>query len=393
MTASQSDNEVLEIDFLQDIGEIDPALWNRLASSDLEIKSYPFTQHEFLSALESSKCIGEDSGWLARHIVVYRNKELVAAMPCYRKDHSYGEYVFDWSWAQAYQQHGLDYYPKLLTAIPFTPVPGTRLLCDERENPREIVSAVFAAIKLRAQKAGYSGWHLLFPESDLLSQCSDLPTLKREDVQFHWHNQDYRSFEDFLAMLRSSKRKQLRRERRIVNDQGVEMRRYTGGAIDDWVLQNFYLCYCQTYLRRSGHSGYLNQKFFEQITQTLGEQMMIVLAIKEDKAIAASLFFFDDTNLYGRYWGCIEDIDCLHFEACYYQGIEFAIEKNIQTFNPGTQGEHKLVRGFEPTKTFSLHWVENAQFQNALEDFMQRESEYKTEYQDAARDALPFRKA
>ena len=384
--ADLDESASIKIDFLSNIQEIKPKDWNRLNPNN-----YPFTQYEFLAALESSHCVGANTGWQAKHMVLYRGEQLVAAMPCYRKDHSYGEYVFDWSWAQAYQEQGLNYYPKLISAIPFTPVPGTRLLCDEQTKYKPLIRAIFEAIQKYSEDNGYSGWHLLFPEIDLLKQGTDLGLLKREDIQFHWHNQNYQEFDDFLAILRSSKRKQVRRERRIVADQDVEMRRYCGKQIDSWVLESFYICYCQTYLRRSGHSGYLNQKFFEEITNSLSEQMMICLAIKEDRAIAASLFFFDEDNLYGRYWGCIENIDCLHFEACYYQGIEFAIERKIKSFNPGTQGEHKLVRGFEPTKTFSLHWVKDSRFQAALANFMRQESEYKTEYQDAAKEALPFR--
>ncbi len=383
MSTNSSD---LQIEFLPSINDIAPADWNSLNQND-----YPFTQHQFLSALETSDCVGKDTGWHPRHIAIYRGDKLIAAMPCYRKDHSYGEYVFDWSWAQAYQQNGLDYYPKLVSAIPFTPVPGPRLLTEKGENKSILMQAVIQAIHSRAKSAGYSGWHVLFPETDLLEGSSDLKMLKREDVQFHWHNHNYQSFDDFLGTLRSSKRKQLRRERRIVSEQGIAMRRYSGDQIDSKILENFYICYCQTYLRRSGHSGYLNQRFFESVIESLGDQTMIVLAIRDEKPVAASLFFFDSTKLYGRYWGCTADVDCLHFEACYYQGIEFAIERGLTEFNPGTQGEHKLVRGFEPTKTYSLHWVQDQRFQNALEEFMQRESEHKTEYQLAAREALPFR--
>ena len=376
----------LQIELLPSIGEVAQSDWNSLNQND-----YPFTKYQFLSALETSGCVGKDTGWHPRHIVIYQNSKLVAAMPCYRKDHSYGEYVFDWSWAQAYQQNGLDYYPKLVSAIPFTPVPGSRLLCKKTADEALLMRALLAAVQSRAKSAEYSGWHLLFPEAEFLKSCTELPLLKREDVQFHWHNHNYQSFDDFLKTLRSSKRKQLRRERRIVADQGIEMRRYSGNQIGTKILESFYICYCQTYLRRSGHSGYLNQRFFEKILESIGDQIMIVLALEDEQPVAASLFLFDSAKLYGRYWGCTTNVDCLHFEACYYQGIEFAIERGLTEFNPGTQGEHKLARGFEPTKTYSLHWLEDQRFQSAPEEFMQRESDYKTEYQMAAREALPFR--
>jgi uncharacterized protein len=381
----------MRVEFVPSISEIDPPDWHNLNSSTDSL-NYPFTRYEFLSALESTGCVGGGTGWLAEHALIYRGSELVAAMPSYLKSHSYGEYVFDWSWAQAYAQAGLDYYPKLISAIPFTPVPGPRLLCNANEKVESLLKLLVAAIQERVANHDCSGWHLLFPDKQLADACADLPLLKREDVQFHWNNQNYQSFDDFLATLRSTKRKQLRRERRIVADQGVQMRRYSGSNITTEVLQNFYICYCQTYLRRSGHRGYLTQKFFESILESMADQMMIVLALKDDQAIAASLFFFDQDNLYGRYWGCTEDVDCLHFEACYYQGIDFAIERNLRKFNPGTQGEHKLVRGFEPTKTFSLHWVVDQRFQSALADFMQRESEHKSEYQAAAKECLPFKR-
>ena len=381
-----AEDSQLRIEFVPSISDIGQQQWAELNSSD-----NPFTRFEFLAALEASGCVGGDTGWLPRHILILRGDKPIAVLPSYLKQHSYGEYVFDWSWAQAYAEAGLDYYPKLITAIPFTPTPGPRLLCNITENRQELMSNVFEVIQSKAEVEGYSGWHLLFPQQEL-ADCSELPMLQRQDIQFHWRNQNYQCFDDFLATLRSSKRKQLRRERRIVAEQGVEMHRYSGTEITAWVLENFYICYCQTYLRRSGHSGYLNQKFFEAIVESMAEQMMIILAVQDGQAIAASLFFYDHNNLYGRYWGCMRNIDCLHFEACYYQGIEFSIERNLQNFNPGTQGEHKLVRGFEPIKTYSLHWVEDHRFQNALEDFMQRESEHKNDYQAAARAALPFRR-
>lgn len=375
------------VEFVPDIAKIGQTKWNELNSDN-----HPFTRFEFLHALESSGCVGGETGWLPRHILVLRGNDSIAVIPSYLKQHSYGEYVFDWSWAQAYAEAGLNYYPKLISAIPFTPVPGPRLLCGDQEDQENLMSTILAATQTEARLQGYSGWHLLFPQQKLIQSCSGLPLLQRQDIQFHWHNQGYQSFDDFLLILRSSKRKQLRRERRIVSEQGVQMCRYSGAEISAWVLENFYICYCQTYLRRSGHRGYLNQKFFEAIVESMADQMMIVLAIADDQAVAASLFFHDNSNLYGRYWGSIRNIDCLHFEACYYQGIEFAIERKLLRFNPGTQGEHKLVRGFEPTKTHSLHWVADHRFQDALANFMQLESEHKDEYQTAAKACLPFKK-
>ncbi len=378
----------LRVEFVASITSVDAGQWQLLNK-----EHHPFCSHEYLSALESSGCVGDDTGWKADHALIYRGEQLVAAMPSYLKYHSYGEYVFDWSWAQAYDRAGLNYYPKLISAIPFTPVPGPRLLSDDREDRKNLLAILFEAIQYKVENNGFSGWHLLFPQEDLVEACADLPVLKREDIQFHWHNNNYQSFDDFLASLRSAKRKQLRRERRIVSDQDVKLKRFSDADINPEIIDTFYLFYRQTYLRRSGHSGYLTREFFETIAATMADQMMIVMAEKAGAVIAASLFFFDRQQLYGRYWGSTEEIDCLHFEACYYQGIEFAIERNLLSFNPGTQGEHKLVRGFEPTKTHSLHWVKDPRFQAALEDFMQHERAHKNEYQNLARDHLPFKRS
>lgn len=378
----------LRIEFVSRIAAVDADLWQKLSSED-----HPFCRYEYLAALESSDSVGGDTGWIPQHALIYQGEQLIAAMPSYLKYHSYGEYVFDWSWAQAYERAGLEYYPKLISAIPFTPVPGPRLLAGDREDRKSLMAILFQAIEAKIKKDGLSGWHLLFPQQQLTDACATLPMLQRQDVQFHWRNNHYQSFDDFLASLRSSKRKQLRRERRIVADQGVQLQRYSGTGISPDIIDNFYLFYRQTYLRRSGHSGYLTRAFFETIASTMADQMMIAMATKEGTAIAASLFFFDSKQLYGRYWGSTEDIDCLHFEACYYQGIEFAIERKLQSFNPGTQGEHKLVRGFEPTKTQSLHWVADPRFQAALEDFMLHESAHKEEYRNLAQDHLPFKRS
>ena len=376
----------MQFEFVRSIDEIGAGVWNRLDSS-----GSPFTRFEFLQALESSGCVGGDSGWHPRHLLISDGGKPIAAMPLYRKEHSYGEYVFDWAWAQAWAQYGQNYYPKLVNAIPFTPVPGPRLLVQSQEGFPEVVQAAAEAIENLCHKAGYSGWHMLFPQPELVELLQP-DMLLRKDVQFHWHNRDYPDFDAFLADLRSSKRKQIRRERRRVAEQGVYLQRLSGQQLTGEAMEAFYHCYCETYLRRSGHSGYLNRQFFQRIAETMAEQIMLVLAWREEQVVAASLFLFDSDNLYGRYWGALDDIDCLHFEACYYQGIEFAIEAGLAQFNPGTQGEHKLVRGFEPVQTNSLHWVSDRRFQPALQDFLHRETQYKEEYRDATRDCLPFRR-
>ena len=375
----------MHVEFIGSLSELGPEQWQQFEPAD-----FPFISREYLVALETTGCVGGNSGWHPHHMLLRDQGKLLAFMPCYEKDHSYGEYVFDWSWAQAWAQTGRDYYPKLVCAIPFTPVPGPRLLHSSQLSLADALQAFGAAIENHCEEKGYSGWHLLFPDEATFT-AARAGRLQRQDVQFHWQNRGYNSFDEFLGGLRSNKRKQIRRERRRVGEQGVTLVRLTGTQIDDDAMQAFYACYCETYLRRSGHRGYLTGAFFEQIRQQMSGQIMLVLALRDSHAIAASLFFYDSQNLYGRYWGALEDVDSLHFEACYYQGIEFCIERQLASFNPGTQGEHKLVRGFEPVTTRSLHWVSDAAFRPALEDFLRREADYKGEYASAARDCLPFR--
>lgn len=384
--------------FLSSLQEIPSDAWNGLVKH-----RYPFARYEYLSALETSNCVGREAGWIPRHLVLEDHQGLAAALPLYEKHHSYGEYVFDWQWANAFEHYGKAYYPKLLTAIPFTPVTGQRILTRNDLSLDEILPLVRAAWLAQSNQAKISSWHLLFADSEtnqLLAQQPDL--LKREDVQFHWFNQTggkdgdagkpYEDFDHFLHDFRSSKRKQIKRERRKVREQGIVLQRRSGAEITarDWA--DFYACYQATYLKRSGHTGYLNNAFFDHIARSLSEQCMLVTAYQQDRLIASSLFFFDEKRLYGRYWGALSSHDCLHFEACYYQGIEFAIEKGLDCFDPGTQGEHKLVRGFEPTKTQSFHWIADPDFAQAIERFLKQERQHTQRYQQAAADHLPFHK-
>ena len=372
---------------IQSITDIDETTWGTLQRS-----RYPFLSKPFLSALEQSGCVGEGTGWQPYHLIGEEDDRVVVFMPLYKKDHSYGEYVFDWQWANAFQQHGRRYYPKLLTAIPFTPADGPRLLSTKTIDVT-LTTQILTSLQNTAQAEQASSWHVLFPDPKLAELLDTQSTLsRREDVQFHWLNRDYSDFDGFLQSLRSAKRKQLRRERRRVAEQGVHLVRKTGDQLDEQDWRAFYQCYQATYMKRSGHGGYLNRSFFEDIANTLSDQIMIVFAYEEDHVIASSLFFFDDNTLYGRYWGALKEVDCLHFEACYYQGIDFAIEHNLHVFNPGTQGEHKLVRGFEPIKTCSFHWIADADFAEAIEHYLNQERDHTAAYGKAASNHLPFRR-
>jgi uncharacterized protein len=384
--------------FLDSINEIGAESWNSLLESN-----YPFAQHEFLGALETSSCVGIESGWIPRHLILEESNKIVAALPLYEKSHSYGEYVFDWAWADAFHRYGRPYFPKLVSAIPFTPVTGPRVLANKGVNLEDLLPLIQEAILDICNQQGFSSWHLLFPDKPLKKKLEatdekngNARLMRREAVQFHWMNRDinsgdpYNDFDRFLQGFRSAKRKQIRRERRKVADQGLVLERKSGAEIRESDWQAFYACYQATYLKRSGHTGYLNLDFFQEIAKTLSHQCMIVTATLDGSPVASSLFFFDDDCLYGRYWGALASFDCLHFEACYYQGIEFAIERGMKRFDPGTQGEHKLVRGFEPVKTYSYHWIADPEFSVAVDDFLTRERQHNDRYQEAAAEHLPF---
>ncbi|BFM04919.1 GNAT family N-acetyltransferase [Halioxenophilus aromaticivorans] len=362
--------------------------WNALVGG-----GYPFLRYEFLQALEESQATCTDSGWQPCHLVAYIDDQPQALMPLFIKDHSYGEYVFDWSWADAYHRAGFPYYPKLVTATPFTPATGPRLCIasDSSLDEHAVAAQFFAAVQQLAKQTKASSWHCLFPQLEVAQQFNKLGLSLRQACQFHWFNQDFTHFDDFLATFSSRKRKNLRKERQKIGQQGIELRRVEGTDVsaEDW--QRFYQFYQLTYLKRSGHDGYLNQQFFELIGRNLGDALMMAQAYAGDEMVAAALFFKSDTHLYGRYWGCLEEFDGLHFEACYYQGIEYAIAQGLQCFDPGAQGEHKIQRGFTPTATWSNHWMAEPRFHTAIEDFTRREQPSIEAYMAEAATLLPFK--
>lgn len=378
--------------FLNAISECPPGEWDRLFGA-----ANPFVRHAFLACLEDSGSVAAATGWQPAHLVLEEGGRLLAAMPLYLKAHSYGEFVFDWGWAEAYRRQGLEYYPKLLCAIPFSPVSGPRLGVAAGEEPGPLLRAAWAALETRAREVGASGWHLLFPDPQqraaLAAAGLEDRFLRREDVQFHWRNADYGGFDDFLATLRSSRRKNVRRERRRVAEQGVRLQRATGAAITDEDWAGFYRCYRATYEKRSGHAGYLTRGFFDALRDRMGDELMLVTARRDEALAGSALFLFDEHRLYGRYWGALEAVDCLHFEACFYQGIEFCIERRLCWFDPGTQGEHKLLRGFEPVRTVSYHWLADPRFHEALRRLLDLEQHHVDAYETSAREYLPFRRA
>jgi predicted N-acyltransferase len=376
----------MKVKQIHSMAQVDEAAWNQVAG-----KSYPFLRHEFLLSLEQSGSACEHTGWLPAHLLVMDQEKLVAFMPLYLKQHSYGEYVFDRQWAQAYQQQRLDYYPKWLTAVPFTPCQGNRIaIQSEQLEQLEIMGILLAYIKQRSEQLGISSWHCLFPDKQQADNLRSLGLSIREGVQFQWFNQGYRDFNDYLDTLNASKRKMLKRERRRVREQGVHLLRIAGQDVSEQQWQIFFKFYTMTYLKR-GSQPYLNLAFFQQIAASMGEQLLLILAIKDDIPIAAALSFVGTDTLYGRYWGCYEEYNSLHFEACYYQGLDYCIEQGLKRFDSGAQGEHKISRGFEPVTTYSAHWIRDPRLAKAIEHSLAREQKAVQIYKQDAATYLPFR--
>lgn len=372
--------------------------WNALLAR--QAQPTPFLRHEFLAALHETHCAVADTGWAPRFVTLTdaSTNRLTAAAPVYLKGHSYGEYVFDWAWADAYKRNGLEYYPKLLCAVPFTPVQGTRLLATD-ESARRHLAATLVAF---AEQADVSSLHVLFPTADEAQALADVGTMLREGVQFHWINAGYRDFDDFLSTLEQKKRKNIRAERRKVHEAGVTFRRVRGEDATDAEWRFFNRCYRQTY-REHFSTPYLNLDFFRRIGETMPENLLLVIAERDGKPIASSLVVYQrgktdqrgaagpSGTLYGRYWGALEHVPCLHFETAYYQPLEFCIEEKLATFEGGAQGEHKMARGFLPTATHSAHWLAHPAFADAVARFLSSETETIHAYVDELREHNPFR--
>lgn len=375
----------MQIQILDHLDAIPAAQWNALVQDN-----NPFLRHEFLAALEHHGCVGEAFGWLPRHIAVYEHEVLVAAMPLYEKYNTYGEFVFDHAWAQAYEREGMKYFPKLVSAIPYTPASGQRLLAQAGREA-ELFPYLFSAVMQVAEALQCSSFHCLFSPADQLEWLAAQGLTVRHDCQFHWRNADYRSFDDFLAALTSKKRKNIKQERRKVVDAGVNLRLLNGNTAtaEDWARFAFF--YQHTFESKWGIPT-MNVGFFREMATALGEQVLLILADnREGECIAGSLMFASATRLYGRHWGCTQDIDSLHFEACYYQGIEYCIRQGLQTFEPGAQGEHKIPRGFIPTLTRSAHWLREATFRQAVVRHAEYEKGSVADYMRSASEHLPYR--
>ena len=412
----------IQIDVRDSIDAIRAADWNALNED-----GNPFVRHEFLHTLDRTGCLGKQTGWYPRYFLLWEgedeSRELIAAVAAYVKTNSYGEFVFDWAWAEAYERNQLDYYPKLVVSIPFTPATGPRILVRQDQNFDDTLLLMAQAVRQFAISQGYSSVHYLFlteRESNLLSaRLPELPDadtnadtktdltwseedervpsdhLKRLDCQYHWHNHDYGSFDDFLDACTSKRRKTIRRERRHVSDAGIRLEQRLGSSLNEQEWRWVHEFYQSTFDRKWGNPS-LTETFFQEIGTVFGDNVLIVFAYdpedaKPDKPIACSIMFIGEHTLYGRFWGCRRTVNSLHFETCYYQGIAYCIEHGIKNFEPGAQGEHKITRGFEPQLTRSAHFIAHPGFRDAIANFLAEETPYMEQRCAGLANLLPFK--
>lgn len=377
----------MRVHSLDSLAAISPTEWNALVAD-----SNPFLSHEFLAALERHHCVGEDTGWLPRHLVCQDdNGRLVAAMPCYSKSNSYGEFVFDWGWAEAFRRQGQCYYPKLLSAIPYTPATSHRLLVAPHQPQATAArEALIEALLEASQVGGYSSAHCLFPTLEESALFQNHGFMTRLGCQFHWQNPGYRDFQDFLDALTAKRRKNIKRERRLVSTAGLELRVLQGWEISESQWFTIHKFYRSTFQRLGGVAT-LSLPFFWDIAQSLGERLIVVLAYGQGQEIAAAISFRSNDTLYGRHWGCRVDYDSLHFEACYYQGLDYCIQHGLQRFEPGAQGEHKIHRGFLPTLTYSAHWIVDPGWRQAVKRFLASETPAVRDYAQQLQQHSPYR--
>jgi len=369
-----------ELAVIESLDDIAPAQWQALAGDN------PTLSYAFLHALHATECAAPRTGWTPRYLVLHRDGQLQGAMPLYLKDHSRGEYVFDHAWADAFHRHGLPYYPKLLSAVPFTPVTGSRLLARTAQDRLLLARAALQV----ARQMGSSSLHILFPDDGDRQVLADAGYMLREGVQFHWENADYADFDAFLASMKMEKRKKLRQDRRRVQDAGITFAHLAGRAIGDEVLRFFYRCYVSTYQAHYS-KPYLSLAFFQRLLADAPDSLMIVLAQRGDTPVAAALNLVGGNVMYGRYWGTQEFVSGLHFETCYVQSIDYCIRHRIARFEGGAQGVHKMSRGLVPTPTWSAHWVADARFADAIADFLAQETAAMNDYIDELSEHVPFK--
>lgn len=371
--------KILIADSLKDVRELE---WDSISGSN------PFLQYYFLSALEETGCAARNTGWVLQYILLYRDDKLVAAAPMYLKTHSRGEFVFDFAWADAFEKHGLQYYPKAVIAVPFTPVTGQRLL---GKSTNDKLTVAKAAIQYTS-KVGISSIHVLFPNSTDLTSLKEAGFSIREGIQFHWRNNKYQDFNEFLNSMKHDKRKKIRQSRNFISKSNLTFKWLLGTEITNSYLDFFYYCYSKTYYEHRSNP-YLSIEFFKTVIQRSPESFLLIVAQRENELIASALNVIGDDVLYGRYWGCSEFISGLHFETCYLQAIEYCIQNKMGFFEGGAQGEHKIARGLLPTKTYSAHWISDSRFSDAIDNFLDYETDAVQKYFKELEESIPFKKS
>jgi predicted N-acyltransferase len=386
--AKSSMISAIAVKIIHSLEEISAAEWNALAGDD------PFLRHEFLSAMHESGCASKGTGWAPRFVTLWEGGALRGAVPLYLKSHSYGEYVFDWAWANAYHHHGYRYYPKLLSAVPFSPVTGRRLLAEQPDHRAMLLDTLLKMAKQENAETGVSSFHCLFPPEYEAHEMEAAGLILRHGVQFHWRNAadgGYENFEAYLKEMSHDKRKKIRQERNKVRAAGIGFQWLSGSQATNAHWQFFVDCYNKTY-RDHGSSPYLNLEFFTRLGNSMPENVLLILALQDGKPIAAAFCLHNARTLYGRYWGAAQYVPGLHFETCYYQAIEYCIANGIALFEGGAQGEHKLARGFLPVRTWSAHWLAHPEFASAIRQHVEREAQGIDRYLDELNDSSPFRK-
>ena len=371
--------------FTHTLDSVPAAQWDALAGP-----GQPFVTHRFLRLLETTGCVGPGTGWQPHHLLIERDGQLVAAAPAYLKAHSWGEYVFDFAWARAYERAGLRYYPRLVLAVPFTPVTGPRLLCGAHGPDATLAAFAQSALAAQAGAQGWSSVHWLFPDAAQAALLTGPHWLARPGVQVHWHNAGYADFEAYLATFTAEKRKKARRERRAVAEAGVTLDVVSGAALDDADWRRLHRFYLDTVVRHGGQA-YLNEAFFGAMADVMGRDIVVVRAWRRGRWVAAALNMRGDGALYGRYWGCSEDIPGLHFEVCYHHAVQWCIEHGVARYEAGAQGEHKLARGFVPVATHSVHHLTEPRFAAAVDSFLAGEREQYAQYREALMAHAPYR--
>lgn len=389
----------LQIRVVSKIGEADAAQWDSLvtaaspSSPESPNAGNPFMLHAYLVATEDSGSAAARTGWGARHLLLEdKAGKLLGALPCYLKSHSQGEYVFDWGWADAFERAGGRYYPKLQCSVPFTPATGPRLLVAPGSDANQYRRALLEGLKTLAERLDASSAHITFMQEDEWELAGSAGFLQRTDQQFHWHNEGYASFDDFLASLSSRKRKNIRKERETASAGGaITIDRLTGAELTEAVWDRFFEFYTDTGSRKWGRP-YLTREFYSLIGETMPDRVVLAMAKRAGRYVAGAINFVGDGTLYGRHWGCVEDHPCLHFEVCYYQAIEYAIEHGLRRVEAGAQGQHKLARGYVPVTTHSAHWIGHAGLRRAIEDFLVHERRHVEMEGEALMRHAPFRK-